>query len=108
MSDRLTPEQLQPCARCGRPPVHTTGIGLRVTLAHLTVDDQRARAQAGLEMMLGGHASIAAAMGDRAVVNATPLPPVFVCSVCFTSMTILDVATTALGARERAEMEAGR
>lgn len=105
---RLTPEELQPCACCGKSPVHTVGAGLRLTIDRLNVDNRRAQAQAGLEMMLGGHAGIAAVMGDRAVIDAEQLPAVFICGLCMGAAELTDLVTHAFAARERAEIEAGR
>lgn len=56
-----------PCVRCGKGVMHT-GVPLfyRVTVERMGVDAQAVQRQAGLEMMLGGHAKIAHVMGENA------------------------------------------
>ena len=96
MSKRLTPEEMQPCFVCLKPAVHSIGVGLRITVDRLSVDRSRAQVQAGLETMLGGNASIAAAIGDRAVIDCEPLDPVFVCGICMGAVELMTVVTSAL------------
>lgn len=53
-----------PCALCGKGMAHT-GLPLfyRVTIERMGIDGRAVQRQAGLEMMLGGHAAIAHVMG---------------------------------------------
>jgi hypothetical protein len=53
-----------PCVGCGKGVMHT-GLPLcyRVTIERMGIDGRAVQRQAGLEMMLGGHAKIANVMG---------------------------------------------
>lgn len=55
-----------PCCRCGRGVMHA-GMPLffRITIERMGIDARAVQRQAGLEMMLGGHAAIAHAMGPN-------------------------------------------
>lgn len=56
--------EIEKCLLCGQGVMHNGGIAFyRVRLQRLVADVGAVRRQAGLEMMLGGNAAIARAMG---------------------------------------------
>jgi hypothetical protein len=56
--------ELKKCATCGKGVMHSGDlIFYRVTVERMCVNLPAVQRQAGLEMMLGGHAAIAAVMG---------------------------------------------
>ena len=57
---------LKPCSKCGEGVMHTGNpMFYRVTVDSLIVDPRAVQRQHGLEMMLGGNAAIAHAMGPQ-------------------------------------------
>lgn len=53
-----------PCVRCHKGVMHT-GLSFfyRIKIEHMGIDAQAVQRQAGLEMMMGGHAQLANVMG---------------------------------------------
>jgi len=57
-------KDLRPCANCGKGVMHAGNpIFYRVKVETFGVDCNAVQRQAGLEMMLGGHAGLANVMG---------------------------------------------
>jgi len=79
----MTPEEFGNCAVCGEGVMHE-GIPIfyRVVLETHGINHQKAQRQHGLELMLGGNAAVAAAMGDRDISEKIDETTVTVCHSC--------------------------
>ena len=90
-------DDVRACVRCGKQSTRL-GVAYRVTVDMLVVDARRARQQAGLEMMLGGSAALAAVLGDRDVVAVAPYgQPAQVCAECLAHVSLLDTMSAMEG-----------
>lgn len=60
----LKQKDIKPCILCGRPPLHeNVPVAYHISLTVLGLDLNAVRRQIGLEMVLGGSAALALAMG---------------------------------------------
>ena len=101
-----------PCIRCGKGVMHA-GVPVfhRITLEIMGIDARAAQRQAGLEMMLGGNAMIAHAMGpdDDIGIPIGPAQTALICSDCFNdSSASLPEIMEAMNEREHAAVKAGK
>lgn len=97
---------LQPCIGCGKGVMHSNQMTFyQVRLGYRVINLPAVQRQAGLEMMLGGHAAIAHAMGQDEDM-ALPLGEdheVIVCMECAIRHPLMVLSDHA---NERADAEA--
>lgn len=79
----MTPEEFGNCHYCGQGVMHN-GIPIfyRLTIETHGINVHKTQQQVGLEMMLGGNAVIAAALGDRDITEQLGMSTVTACHSC--------------------------
>ena len=71
----LKRDELKHCALCNRGVMHDNNISFyRITIQQFLIDVRAVQQQAGLELMMGGHAAIAHALGPDANLAKAPCP----------------------------------
>lgn len=88
-AERMSADDVTACVGCGKPAAHSMFFYL-VNVQQAAVDMNAVQRQSGLEQMLGGNAAIAAAMGDRNVIQRWPYGTgrAQVCNDCMLTVTL--------------------